>query len=265
MRRTYPYSFCDLKMAEEAAERLHATRGFREWFSATTYGYFAHPNQWVFMGGSSYISMKNYLTCKHPMYSTSEIYMAAFIDILFAPGDSDLSMIYLVVSNCLLVIFFIFVTEEFEYTAWVAGSLKFASEQLLTFAPIFAAIIAAATAMLVVRFGCYFWQFRDPMHAMASSYGWAVGSPITAVADNVDFLLYAESRTLSLYYLALTAFVVIFAGNIFIAIIMNAYEASKESASWKGHKNSHYTLAQNINSMSKTFWFNALFPNCQKS
>lgn len=175
-------------------------------------------------------------------------------------------MSYVTYSNVILVVWCLFITEEFQSTAWVSTTIKIATGHIVSFAPIFIGIVVAAAVLLVARFGNYFWQFRSVYDAVLSVFGWAITSPITKIDSGVDELIDDEARYLAINLILLTCFVAIFAANIFISIVMDSFAQSKndEAYRWKGLKPSYYTLVSNENTLAKWSWFSSIFPKCEK-
>ena len=154
-----------MALAEKAEAMAAVSKfGYRmennaEWTSATTWEYRMHPRQYVLGGGTLFLTYRNYLTCLHPLYTRGQVIAAAFQDLLFSPADNYHSMSYVTYSNVILVVWCLFITEEFQSTAWVSTTIKIATGHIVSFAPIFIGIVVAAAVLLVARFGNYFWQF----------------------------------------------------------------------------------------------------------
>jgi hypothetical protein len=238
------------------------------WANIATQEYMNHGGEYDLGGGTLYQTYKNLLICPHPSseYRPSAVVAAAFQDMIFSPHDITRSFAYVEYSNIILVVWCLFITEEFKSTFWVAATIKIATDNIISFFPVFFGIVAASSALLVLRFGTYFWQFRTFYQAVLSVFGWALGSPITQIDKGVDILIDGESRELAIYLIGLTIFVGIFATNVFIAIVMDAFQESRTNFGhrWKGMKPSYFTVVENNANLAKWSGFKTIFPNCRR-
>jgi hypothetical protein len=267
--RSYPYSACDLELAANAwktSELREIFPTFRNFRPASVWAMpkrvFPKYSGYSFLRGSQFLVMKNYLTCPHPRYSALEVLQAGFQDALFNPEEDAFGRRIMFISNVMLWSFLFLVTEEFSDFCWIARTVKRGAQQLQHFLPAFVAILISSAVMLNTRYGSFFFQFRTLQDGILSVVGWALGSPITKMENNVDYLTDQASVGLAFFVIFLTIFVVVVAANIFVAVVMEAYVvAIDDKTLYKGDKSYYFIVNETKRTFAAHLWFRRLFPN----
>ena len=114
--------------------------------------------------------------------------------------------------------------------------------------------------MMVNFFGQYFWQFRRLMLSGWTILSWVFGSPVDLTSHGLDILHDSASEQLAIFYLVATFFCVILLSNIFLAIMMEAYNASIGSgAVYKWSRSRYYVFFLNTQTLGSFRWFRTLF------
>ena len=114
--------------------------------------------------------------------------------------------------------------------------------------------------MMVNFFGQYFWQFRRLRLSEWTILSWVFGSPVDLTSHGLDILHDSASEQLAIFYLVATFFCVILLSNIFLAIMMEAYNASIGSeAVYKWSRSRYYVFFLNTQTLGSFRWFRTLF------
>ena len=112
------------------------------------------------------------------------------------------------------------------------------------------------------NFGPYFWQFRREWLGGLTIFSWVLGSPVSLTTEGLDVYHDSESEQLVIVYLIETFFCIMILSNIMLAIMMEAYSASRgEGAPYKWSKTKGYSFYLNMKTLGSCGWFRRLFAN----
>ena len=112
------------------------------------------------------------------------------------------------------------------------------------------------------NFGPYFWQFRREWLGGLTIFSWVLGSPVSMTTEGLDVYHDSESEQLVIVYLIETFFCIMILSNIMLAIMMEAYSASRgEGAPYKWSKTKGYSFYLNMKTLGSCWWFRRLFAN----
>merc|ERR1719197_1219226 len=93
---------------------------------------------------------------------------------------------------------------------------------------------------------------------------WVMGSPVDLTTAGIDIFHDDRSAALAYFYLGATFIGIILLSNIFISIIMEAYQSAvqdKSGTDWKWSKDQHYVFRCTGMQLGSQKWFRKIFSN----
>ena len=191
--------------------------------------------------------------------------LAASIDLFFLPYDDISVTLFRDISDVCGLIFLFFIVEEFISTNWVAVTVKRGVNALRSFFPVYLGIVVACTVILKNRFGDYFMQFKSMSLGFLNLASWSLNAPKNNLDEDFDLLNDNQSWYLAVYFLFISFFVLIIGANIFISIIMEAYNRAREQEgkNFKWRKPYYFIVNQKEATLKGTDFFQDMFPNLQ--